>query len=224
MKGPGLTLVTIWFDDDAATEDIQNWYRDVARTPSTDPDLLYSEAGPHLPRSLAPGHASWDIVTRCNMAAEHGSIRRLLSRLEGPVVAYDEIPLQVVAGRSVAFDGPRIKRTLLLSVRPDETAERVHAFERSLAAMPDHISAIRGWILGRVGPGYAGPWTHVFQQEFATLDGLHVDYLRHPYHWTGIGRWLDPEIPGAITEPDFVHIIRSASGPTLSGVGHLRQP
>jgi hypothetical protein len=47
--------------------------------------------------------------------------------------------------------------------------------------------------------------------------------MEHPYHWTGVERWFDPEIPGAIVDPDLAHLIRDARGPVL-GATDLAQP
>ncbi|WP_439117653.1 hypothetical protein [Nocardia nova] len=49
-----------------------------------------------------------------------------------------------------------------------------------------------------------------------SLDGLNGDYLLHPYHWTCVDRWFDPEMPGAIVDPAIAHLYRWADGPLLS--------
>jgi len=68
-----------------------------------------------------------------------------------------------------------IWRTLLLTMREGVPAAEVEAFEQELLGMPHYMAAIRNWRLARVTtPG--SRWTHVWQQEYAAIDGL-VDKL-----------------------------------------------
>ncbi|MNO94651.1 Stress responsive A/B Barrel Domain protein [compost metagenome] len=86
-----------------------------------------------------------------------------------------------------------IWRTLMLRVRPEQDPSLVVALERDLLRMPAYITSIGNWQLSRVCS--ASPWTHVWQQEFASLDGLLGEYLTHPFHWGWVDRWFDPEFP-----------------------------
>jgi hypothetical protein len=43
-------------------------------------------------------------------------------------------------------------------------------------------------------------WTHVWEEEFASAAELNGEYAMNPYHWAGVDRWFDAEIPGAIVE------------------------
>ena len=45
---------------------------------------------------------------------------------------------------------PRVKRTLALTVRAGTPERDIELFERSLAAMPEHIPEIRSWALSRM--------------------------------------------------------------------------
>ena len=74
--------------------------------------------------------------------------------------------------------------------------------------MPEHISTIRSWRLSRLaGTGtHRERWTHAWEQEYETLDGLQRDYMLHPFHWAGVDRWFDPEMPNRIVELDLVHV------------------
>jgi hypothetical protein len=98
-----------------------------------------------------------------------------------------------------------VKRTLLLRVEAEAPAARVARFERELAAMPDHVLAIRNWHLARVHDP-RGHWTHVWVQEFERLEGLLVDYMIDPYHWAYVDRWFDPESSERVVAPDFAHV------------------
>ena len=90
-------------------------------------------------------------------------------------------------------------------------------FERSLQAMPRHIPEIRSWSLSRVRAERSDErWTHVWEQEYADVAGLRVAYMRSPYHWTGVDRWFDPEMPCSIVEPRLAHMFRWADRPVLT--------
>ncbi len=125
----------------------------------------------------------------------------------------DSVALTPVTGARVPLSGNRIKRTLLLRVYPGTAVAVVDRFEAELAAMPSHIPAIASWTLSRTTHPH---WTHAWEQEFADLDGLNGDYLLHPYHWTCVDRWFDPEMPNSIVDPAIAHLYRWAEGPVLS--------
>ncbi|WP_328396225.1 Dabb family protein [Nocardia sp. NBC_00416] len=124
--------------------------------------------------------------------------------------------LREIAAGVTPLRGRRIKRTLLLSVDHDASQPQIERFESELIAMTEHISAIRSWALSRADTSRSNSgWTHIWEQEFDDTVGLEVDYLLHPYHWTRVDRWFDPEIPDSIVEPGFAHLYRWAEGPVL---------
>ncbi|WP_019450904.1 Dabb family protein [Cupriavidus sp. BIS7] len=84
-------------------------------------------------------------------------------------------------------------RTLMFRVRPQASAQQVRALERDLLRMPDYMPGILNWRLARVLS--ADTWTHVWQQEFASVNDLLGEYLMHPFHWGWVDRWFDPECP-----------------------------
>jgi hypothetical protein len=105
-----------------------------------------------------------------------------------------------------ADDSGTVYRTLLLRVAPEVPAATVISFERELALMPRHIPAIRAWQLSPVDEAIgATAWTHVFEQEFADIDGLMGPYLMHPIHWAVIDRWFDPETTDVIVRDRVCH-------------------
>jgi hypothetical protein len=174
---------------------------------------LPGSAGLHLPGSHGPAAATWDVVSD-----EHP--RAMLPGGARPAVlrVVDAVALAPLDGGRAVIAGSRVKRTLLLRVRADAAADVVHRFERDLAAMPRYIPAIRGWALGRVdtarGPS---PWTHVWEQEYETVEGLRGDYMRSPYHWAGVDRWFDTELPDCLVDPELVHVFYESPGPVLPG-------
>jgi hypothetical protein len=101
-----------------------------------------------------------------------------------------------------------IQRTLLLHVDEHADPDEVARFERNLAAMPRYVDAIRNSALSRVDAVWGGtgkPWTHVWEQEFASLDGLTNDYMNHPYHWSWVDTWFDPQAPNHLVDTTLVH-------------------
>lgn len=99
-----------------------------------------------------------------------------------------------------------IWRTLLLTVREGVAAAEVEIFEEELLGMPRYMAAIRNWRLARVTtPG--SRWTHVWQQEYAAIDGLMGEYLLHPYHWGWVDRRFDPEFPDVwVVDTGLCHV------------------
>ncbi|MFE5328069.1 Dabb family protein [Embleya sp. NPDC056575] len=159
-------------------------------------------AGPDLPGSVGGLGWSWDL--------------RADARPELPASA-DAIVLRPVRAGFVPLTGPRIKRTLLLTVRAGTPADVLAEFESDLIAMPEHIGTIRSWALSRVDPvGGGTAWTHAWEQEYATIEGLTGEYLLNPYHWAHVDRWFDGEIPGAIVEPVLAHVFRWSESPVLT--------
>ncbi len=99
-----------------------------------------------------------------------------------------------------------VYRTLLLRVTPGSDAAAVKRFEDDLRLLPRYVPSITGWQLSRVESAVgASPWTHVFEQEFGSLDGLMGPYLMHPIHWAYVDRWFDPECPDVIVRDRVCH-------------------
>ncbi|OXR42186.1 hypothetical protein B7C42_05785 [Nocardia cerradoensis] len=174
----------------------------VVRTPVGIDGPPGAAGGDDLPGSVGGLGMTWDL-----------SCDDIDAAWPGRPAAADAVALTRVAGGRVAMPGKRIKRTLLLRVRPGTEPAVVDRFEADLAAMPGHIAAIGSWTLSRADHPR---WTHAWEQEFADLDGLNADYLLHPYHWTCVDRWFDPEIPDSIVDPAVAHLYRWGEGPLLS--------
>ncbi len=138
--------------------------------------------------------------------------------LPSALAGTDAVALQPISSGHRPLAGKRVKRTLMLRVRPGTPEDVVARFEAELAAMPELIHTIHSWALGGADPtipGASTAWTHVFEQEFTDLDGLTGEYLLHPYHWTRVDRWFDGENPASIVEPGPAHLIRWAQGAVL---------
>ena len=161
--------------------------------------------GRHLPGTVGGGHYTWD-----------GIDDPIPPGFED-VADIDLVELSLIYG-SLAdpeFAG-EIKRTLLLRVEPDASADSVTAFERDLMAMPDHIPAIVNWALSRVVGPSGTRWTHSWEQEYYALDGLKVDYMMSPHHWGLIDGWFDPEMPRQIVDLELAHVYHATNRSVLA--------
>ncbi|MER7000355.1 Dabb family protein [Streptomyces sp. NPDC000410] len=129
----------------------------------------------------------------------------------------EAVPLAPVASRHVELTGPRVKRTLLFTIRPGTPQASTARLEADLMAMPDHIATIRSWSLSRVDTARApSRWTHVWEQEYTDVEGLTGAYLLHPYHWSHVDRWFDQELPTSVVLPRLAHVFRWSEGPVLT--------
>jgi hypothetical protein len=195
--------------------EVDDWLR-AARAVRELPGVLSSDVDLDLTDSFGGGDATWDLEVDVPLE-ELPAVQALTTPGSAALRACERVALQPVLTGSDPFDGPRLKRTLLLGVDPSTPDAVVEQFELSMAAMAEHVSAIRSWALSRVDPTRStGPWTHAWEQEFADLDGLRRGYLRAPYHLTAVERWFDHEIPGAIVDESTVaHLVRPAEAAVL---------
>lgn len=127
--------------------------------------------------------------------------------LSGPTVTHVD---GVEYGGTPVVSGRRtpdaVYRTLLLRVTPGTDNATVARFEADLRLLPRYVSAITAWQLSRVTSAIgAAPWTHVYEQVFASIDGLMGPYLMHPIHWAYVDRWFDPECPEVIVRDRICH-------------------
>jgi hypothetical protein len=184
------------------------------------PGLQASHAGVHLPSVVAPagmgpGAITWDLVLDAEAPHTPGDVlaHGAAHRLAGAVTVATEVGLDPIASARVPTPGPLVKRTLLLRVRPDAPTDAIARFEADLAEMPEHIVTIRSWALSRTTG--RSPWTHAWEQEFASLDGLTGEYMLHPFHWTTVDAWFDPEVPDHVVDPVLAHLFAEYPVPVL---------
>ena len=96
----------------------------------------------------------------------------------------------------------------LIETLEEGIGELFQRFEHELAAMPNFIDTISNSSLSRIDAMHAslGPdYTHVWEQEFAALDGLAGAYMQHAYHWSVIDPWFDVQAPAHIVDPVLIH-------------------
>jgi hypothetical protein len=72
--------------------------------------------------------------------------------------------------------------------------------------MPSHVSVIKNWAMGHVIASEGRRrWTHVWEQEFDSVQGLEGEYMIHPIHWGLVDGWFDPECPQRVVDPFLIH-------------------
>ena len=182
--------------------------------------------GRHIEGSVGGGDYTWDLLFG---EAPEGDAAALVaaSNALAPYFA-DEGPRAVVARIDAVRFAPQygelpepgirdcVKRTLFLRVEEGAEAEALARFERELMGMPRYIAAIRNWACARTDPALQPTsWTHVWEQEYETVEGLTVDYMVSPYHWGVVDGWFDMERPQRIVSPLLAHVYCPAAASIL---------
>jgi Stress responsive A/B Barrel Domain len=180
------------------------------------PGLVTASLTPNLVADYGAGHFTWDLVYADEAAAAVARKSepwrdQVLPALDRHCRWRSALGLET-AGAGARDQGLRngIKRTALFRLLPgipDDTRER---FERDTLEMPAHIPAIVNWRLSRAVPldwdaTDGAPWTHVWEQEYAALEGLTVDYMVHPHHWAHVDRWFDVESGTQVVDAALCH-------------------
>jgi hypothetical protein len=177
------------------------------------PLVRAARAGLTLPRALNGGQLMW----RLSFASEQDcwsclesqtwctSIAPVLSTESGANVdrvQYSMDFCDVSRGRN--RNG--IWRCLVLAVDPCADIRDVRQLERDLMLMPAHVASIRNWALGRARCSQGRRrWSHVWEQEFDSVEDLEGEYMANPIHWGLVDRWFDPECPERIVDPHLIH-------------------
>ena len=168
------------------------------------PWLEQGTLAPNLAPEYAAGHFTWDLLfpdaETAARAWDSACWReRVAPLLAAHCSAVHALSLDTIgAGLREPNIGNGVKRTALFRLLPHSDADTARRFERDLLAMPRHIGEIRNWRLSRARPvswhkATDASWSYVWEQEFASLDGLTGPYMVHPHHWAHIDRWFDPE-------------------------------
>ena len=182
----------------------------IARALDHGAGALRSHAALHLPGSLGGGDLTWDALFDSRAQASADPLENGLAALRESVDHVDAVVMEPIAAHVADRGLAGIKRTLLMRVQPGAAPAQVEAFERDVLAMPSYIRAIRNWSLSRAAAGSLGGWTHVWEQEFESLDGLAHDYMLSPYHWGLVDGWFDAECPQCIVTPRLAHVFCQA--------------
>ena len=196
--------------------------------------VVRTHAGLHHPGSVGEGDLTWDLLFEsaaaldvfCERAgnagrdgfaeAMGGEPARWAKRIRWIEAAIPE-PIEVRIGRPGLVG---VKRTLWLRVEDACAAAALARFEAETPLLAVAIPAIRNWSWSRTRIDAPNPmktrWTHLWEQEFETLDGLEIDYMSSPSHWGHVDRWFDPEMPERIVDLELGHLSCPETEPVLS--------
>lgn len=195
--------------------------------------VMRSHEGVHLEGSVGAGEITWDLALADPEAleaierelSERGWLGLLADRGASEVLLREISNLEawLIEPLAKQVDEPeraRIKRTNFVRVLDSAAAESVVRWGEELPLLAEFVPAIRNWCFSRVRP-FATPaprvvWTHAWEQEFETVEGLVQDYMTSPYHWGFFDAWYDPESPSRIMDPDLAHLYCPATTSVLT--------
>jgi hypothetical protein len=188
------------------------------------PGVTHAHLGRHLEGTVGGGDYTWDLTfadagscpswdDQLALGGHTGLFDRMIKRVD--CVQFPSTLVTVVDPDMADL----VKRTLLLEVSREASAEQVARFDHILTGMPKYIPAIRNWAYHRVDDvAPVGPrrWTHVWEQEYQDISGLRVDYMVSPYHWGFVDGWFDAESPHHIVEQGVAHVFCPSAGSILA--------
>lgn len=123
-------------------------------------------------------------------------------------------------GRSGSKPGALNKgayRTLFLSANKAPSEDAVKLFDHETYEMGKYIHTIKNWQVSRVKEsGGSRKWTHVWEQEYEDISGLHGAYMLHPHHWGHIDRWYDPECTDYMIDTFLCHTFCDFDGSMIA--------
>jgi len=169
------------------------------------------------------GHYTWDLLwsdRQAAAAAQAGSLWReeVLPALDRCCRARAALGLETLgAGARTPALADAVKRTALFRLLPGIDQAVRQRYERDLLEMGAQIPEILNWRLSRALPlawdvSDVPAWSYVWEQEYATLDGLTGPYMAHPHHWAHIDRWFDPESGTQIVDVQLCHAFSPLAG------------
>ena len=214
-----LRLVTLARD---APEDARAATTRTLRDAASATGAIASVFQPTTPGSWNGGDVIWRAVYRdeahCREAEAGASFRPAASLLADPArvshVEYVAFEGGMHGGTSVRRG---VYRVALFCANRNPTAERLNRFRDETLAMPRHVRTIRRWQLSpaRAASG-SRMWTHVWEQEYEELAGLAGTYMLHPFHWSHVDRWFDPEDPDWLIDPVLCHAFCTIDAPAIA--------
>ena len=132
---------------------------------------------------------------------------------------------------SVAYEGGRTGskpgglnkgayRVALFSVFQEPYPGAIDQYDYETYEMGEYINSIKNWQVSRVKEASgARPWTHVWEQEYEDISGLHGAYMMHPHHWGFIDRWYDPECTDWMIDNHLCHTFCNFDGSVIAPKG-----
>jgi len=111
-------------------------------------------------------------------------------------------------------------RTLFLSVNKAPNQAAIEKFDAETYMMGVYIHTIKNWQVSRVKEASGSrPWTHIWEQEYEDISGLHGAYMLHPHHWGHIDRWYDPECTDFMIDTFLCHTFCNFDGSVIAPKG-----
>jgi hypothetical protein len=111
-------------------------------------------------------------------------------------------------------------RTLFLSVNQAPNEAAIEKFDAETYMMGVYIHTIKNWQVSRVKEASGSrPWTHIWEQEYEDISGLHGAYMLHPHHWGHIDRWYDPECTDFMIDTFLCHTFCDFDGSVIAPKG-----
>jgi hypothetical protein len=105
-----------------------------------------------------------------------------------------------------------VYRALIVAVEPSASPQQAQQWLAEIRRMPAYIPEIVNAATGNVIRSRGERrWTHVWEQEFASVADLRGPYMTNPYHWAFIDRWFDPEMPDRIIDTRLCHSASTSS-------------
>jgi hypothetical protein len=192
------------------------------------PSVVRSMLNPTMPGVYNGGDYIWHL-----QFADEAAYRAWLADANGGKATDAALndKAQVKLAESAAYEGGRsgskpgrlnkgAYRTLFLSVNKAPNPEAVALFDAETYEMGTYIHTIKNWQVSRVKEaGGSRPWTHVWEQEYEDISGLHGAYMLHPHHWGHIDRWYDPECPDFMIDTFLCHTFCPFDGSMIAPKG-----
>jgi hypothetical protein len=180
------------------------------------PGVLATHLGHNIAVAHGAGHYTWDVRYRDADAAAAAKASAFWTGTLAPLFSLclehlDWIALETVdAGARRPDLATGIKRTALFRLMDGVDNRGREDFERHTLEMPAYIPEILNWRLSRVLPPAGSgatpiPWSHVWEQEYASLDDLNGPYMVHPHHWAFVDTFFDFESGRQIVDTRLCH-------------------
>ena len=156
------------------------------------------------------GHVVWRMAFATEREAMAAPLDPVWAAHIAPLLAQTQVTgigYQITRS-AVRPAGAGIWRALVFRVMPKGYPDGAKALEAGLLLLPKHMGVIRSWALSEVACT-EGPkaYTHVWEQEFDSLDGLTGEYMAHPVHWGLADAFFDAECPEYIVDPQLIQVV-----------------
>ncbi|CAB1368749.1 Dabb family protein [Denitratisoma oestradiolicum] len=186
-----------------ADENARRTVEDVLAGAAGLPGLSFQQWGTNSVTDFGAGHYTWDLLypDAATAAAAHASPlwqQHVMPVLRKYCASWSALGLDTIGAglRNSKLTGG-VKRTALFRRLAGADGARAPGFEAATLDMPAHIDSIINWRLSRArvldwDSGHQ-TWDYVWEQEYASLDGLLGAYMIHPHHWAHVDRAFDPE-------------------------------